>query len=46
MSSAEGDEVRELSQDLGLQPTVQKLVLNHSQRVSATARELARLMQK
>lgn len=46
MCGAESREARDLAQDLGCQTAVQKLVLNHSPKVSATAREVLGLLQK
>ena len=44
MSSAQGAEVRALTEDLGCEAAVQKLALNISQKVSATAREVLHLL--
>lgn len=46
ITSAEGSEVLALAEDLGCEAAAQKLVLNHSQKVSATAREVSQLLRK
>ena len=46
MSSAQGVEVCALTENLGCEAEVQKLVTNHSQKVSAIAREVLHLLRK